>query len=417
VSLILSGCVTSGTNKGARGSKARTEYLLYANVGKVDGKYIITKISHSKSGKSVMMIRLDDLSYIGGTDSVDCGLWTFGKRYKHNTITRPYCTDPEPYFRVVKINKGKTLAIGVLSLGTYSVLGANKRSSYFDEDEFNRAIKDIQASYDIKGLLNKSKNESLRYKKELLSAKSTCDEYNRLVREYIKIEPVIKDLSGFYKGGKIDLIAEGYIRTNKCSVTDNFYKIFHVASGKPSELSQYLENIHPDSNRSDSVKFSYSGKSRLGDYNVSIMMPSKNISLPRAEDKIVKFMVKILSKDLHGIGPKHYANSDKSLKIASDNGTLTLTNNTSSFITINSISVYRDKDITTSSSHDIELPPNSEKRLSGFGYKGKDFLEVTKRKLSRKSMKYGFAIKYTVVNSNVKRTLYKVDRYKVLSLI
>jgi hypothetical protein len=109
---------------------------------------------------------------------------------------------------------------------------------------------------------------------------------------------------------------------------------------------------------------------------------------------------------------------DKNIKVNIENDSINITNLTSSYLKLESFSLYVNKDISTKTI-DYELPPVSNKiilNLQDFNNTSKlNLFNVTKKVLKQK-VNFGIAVKYTVVDRNKQHSLYKVKPYRASQL-
>ena len=190
------------------------------------------------------------------------------------------------------------------------------------------------------------------------------------------------------------------------------------------EISKNISNVLKCPMDLNDIKYSISARSISGLYNVDIE-PKKNYIVNYNEKgHLLKFSVIVLSKNFYDIYPD-YINEDNALRIEFRGKELRFVNKTKNFIQINTISTYyNDKIVSVDlGSEKIELPPLSSTRKPLYEYinyaikEQSNYWKMTKDIAMGKSLSFGFAIKYHIIEQNIDRTLYKVNIYNLYSVI
>ena len=158
-------------------------------------------------------------------------------------------------------------------------------------------------------------------------------------------------------------------------------------------------------------------------FNLEVTAP-KSIPISQHGKNIVPVNVLIKSKNFGLLFPKHFA-EDNILKVESADKSITITNKTSSFVDIKSISVYYDGEVSTNQYNSFELPPDTLKKLEG-GLKSLSsskilsaatYDNIVAGDAKKINFRYGIAIKYRIVDQNIDKTLYSVPTYNLYKFL
>ena len=160
-------------------------------------------------------------------------------------------------------------------------------------------------------------------------------------------------------------------------------------------------------------------ESYIGGFNLSVICP-KIVGFK--QEAPIKIRVTVKSKDIVNSIPKSYAVFDDVLRLNMNDGKIDFENVSKYYITIQSISFYHQDKIATLH-NDISLPPESLTMqpvlLERFPLSTNrlKFHKMTKSLAEKQDMTFGFAAKYTVVDSNKAKTLYSKRKYRLIDLL
>lgn len=162
--------------------------------------------------------------------------------------------------------------------------------------------------------------------------------------------------------------------------------------------------------------------------DIKIDYPSKQIYVPYKKGVKQNIPIKYTIKyaNITNMVPRNIILKDKNLLVSCDAWgkriTVNFTNKTNKFLKVNSLTSYLGNDIQNLQDIiNLEIPPlaSMEKTLKPFSEKQLDnvsFEEATRKNLS-KSINYGYAIKYSIMDTNRNKTLHKMKRYNLMSVL
>lgn len=420
---------------------------LYADIVKLENNYKLSRISNSK-----LLINLNDMTPTVDTAEHNCGVYAGnGRPVSGNSKSCP----PESLFRISKIDKTKTAAYTTLMFGMSALLGNHVRYSYFDMDLFktatDQAIPETNRTRYINKFIELSeyKNYSETKINEIESYKNS--KANDLKNKYIipykqKINDAnytltLNDKSGFYdKSINFSQLVRLYennfdifhftdkpISVLKIETTpENFDEIINKTKSNIKELTDfYSSNIPKDLENYEKFLIKQSStvlvhkliESSYNDYTIDLNVP--DIIAVKQKDEIqVPIKLTILAKTFNNIYPSDQF-SDQNISIYFDGKKIKLTNKTNYFVQIKNISTYYNNNIDNQS-YDIELPPKSYKEMffSPYSIAAQSYYpNINAKSAKNKNVSFGFAVKYRLVEMNTDKTLFKVNKYNVYSLL
>jgi hypothetical protein len=135
------------------------------------------------------------------------------------------------------------------------------------------------------------------------------------------------------------------------------------------------------------------------------------------------------SASLNNMVPKEYLLDDSNfLAVMGANSNLTvngvLSNKTQSFITVKSLTCYYQNLVNNLSNLDKELAPESKDLDDGTQYgllsstmkEKSNFEKITKSKADSIKIKYGYAVKYKVNDTNIEKAIYTTKSYSLYDI-
>jgi len=275
---------------------------------------------------------------------------------------------------------------------------------FLDREKIKYIISKLNLIAEIKG-----KTKELEKCRE---ARSMVEDFYKNKINKIMVTPTIVDRSGFYSGEKI--VAATF---EKAKIV-TFKGIIYLDSILNLE-NRYL----PCPFDLENTEYSVSIRQVKNDFNITIEPAEYKIKYNQ-EGYVLKPTVTIHGKSFKDVFPK-YINEDQFLRVEFDGEHLRFINKTNNFMQIKSISTYYNGEIATLSLKDkIELPPQAftKKPLSIKSFLSKDIIEkarynnITKDFAMQQYITFGFAIKYTLVEQNLDRTLFKENKYNLYEL-
>ncbi|WP_333653865.1 hypothetical protein [Dissulfurispira sp.] len=417
--IIILLIITFAVNISAETSPPANDYIgknpLYAQLEKVDGKYIITKISNTEH----LIFKLNDLSHKFDTKKYEC-VFSYGK-----LVSGPAdkCKDNENVFRKVKANVAKTGAITILTLGMSAISGGTYHDSIFDSEAYNKAVEEglNRSNINRQQLLAEYDNfmDSINALRSQYSS-----EYESYLKNNIKIVHQIQDESGFYKN---DVNLLSLYSVNKNHIPQAIEIAFNPSVESYKTVFNELLKSYEDRLKSitSNYQMHFRNSQKIGDYTVEIVATS-NIPYKKDETQNIPVIFTIRSKDFKNIYPK-YINEDNALRIEFDGKKINFVNKTDNFIQVKSISVYYNAEISNFNLGDkaIELPPQASTKdpllidiyTTAEIKKMANYANAIKGIAVTQNLSFGFAIKYRLIEQNIDKTLYKQNKYNLYDVL
>lgn len=417
-SIIILLIITFAVNISAETTPPVNDYIgknpLYAQLEKVDGKYIVTKVSNTE----YLTFKLNDLSHKFDTKEYVCK-FSYGK-----LVSGPSdkCKDDENIFRKVKVNAAMTGFATIFTLGISAIAGTTYGNSIFDSEAYNKAVEEglNMSNINRQQLLEEYDNfmDSLNALRNQYS-----NEYESYLKNNIKIVHQIRDESGFYKN---DINLSSLYSINKNHIPQAIEIAFNPSVEAYKTVFNNLLKSYEDRLKSITSNYQVNYYSqKIGGYMVEIVGPS---SIPYKKDEIqnIPVIFIIRSKDFENIYPK-YINEDNALRVEFDGKKINFVNKTDNFIQVKSISVYYNAEISNFNLGDkaIELPPQAFTKeplpidicTTDEIKKMANYTNATKEIAVTQNLSFGFAIKYRLVEQNIDRTLYKQNKYNLYEVL
>ena len=123
--------------------------------------------------------------------------------------------------------------------------------------------------------------------------------------------------------------------------------------------------------------------------------------------------------------PSSYVNKGRDIEVILEGKSLSITNLTGKYITLDAVSLYHDQNVLTKGGsafqNYIELAPGSITTLSlnEFDLSGlkTSYQGLTKEKAKKTEVQFGFAVKYRITDENTPKTLYEKKSYNLYKLL
>lgn len=358
----------------------------------------------------------------------DCGHYSF------NTPSTPIgkvpeCSSGGNTFRKTAINKGDTVGANIFSGGLGLFFGFNYKYSYFDAYTYEKAVDEAlkNSNLDRRTLIS----EYDRYRGFLKDFANLRERYTDQYFENIKkvnLVSRINDKSGFYRD---DINILGHIRITPNSIpNDDKFFIFSTKaqeikaflSPKPNNLSDYEKEL-----KSATSSFRIGGPKTIKEKGYLITLNFPDQIENTGQDQRVPIDVIIESKDFGVVYPTFFA-EDNAISLSFKDNKFSLSNKTSGYVQVKSISVYYGNLIHTTSFKDesaIELAPISSPReplnIDGLVDSGikkiATFNQINKVEAKQKNINFGFAVKYRLVDQNTDKTILVTKNFNLFDIL
>jgi hypothetical protein len=215
------------------------------------------------------------------------------------------------------------------------------------------------------------------------------------------------------------------IKTNNKKIKSQNQKVFsQINANNASKLKKYQAELSEE-NGDIYVKKSRRTNYLLDNLNYDLEVP---INLKIEQGKLTKNAIvelTIKGRNYTNILPESYENKNKEIEVSLDGQTLTLTNKTDKYITLDALSLYHNTNVLTRGGDNFqnfsELAPGTERQVSlnefNLDSLTKDYHDLTKQKASKTNIVFGFAIKYRITELDAPRTLYKKTNYNLYKIL
>ncbi len=411
-SLLLCCCATTKNEKNNSTENYSVDVLIYGLLQKSNGNYRFAAYQTKLPDKDMPWVNLSTGHPIWDTSKkIDCGTGALldglhGSNCKNISKTR------EDLFYEKKVNKSSTAFSIIITGGA----GGVHNQIQFNDDKFkkayNKAFERIDRNTiseiikEIKYIEEKYYKYQINYDSKLISSSGLPD---------IKI--ITKDDSGFFEN-QIDF-------REKINVQKNHLPKIDVSSTNINDFLMVLRN--------EKISLFNQWEKLTGEVNVKCVSSSKAFVFKLKCPPIFKFENNQLTGTVHAtvesqrfprLLPKKLILQDKNIELIFDGTNIGLTNKTNNFVKIGNISFYYKTKIA-SKSFNIELSPKSSlvasnrPRIKYFPIEWShlDFKGVTKAKAMKEYVKYGFAVKYNIVDTNKDKSLFSEKVFLLKDLI
>ncbi len=407
ISIFLFGC---------SGSPSRESYSyrndiqpgndLYALLEKTDDGYRFTRFS-TTFVKNEPWIRVNDGKPMWNNRiSSPCskGLVAFPQKCEYEDESR---------FISFSTNLGRSTLTTLLT-GGFGLIFVPMGEVAFDNEAYTDALEEAGGLSQFDAYMSDyEKAISDRYQ----TYKQVKDRYNTIIASLSK-EVVIADKSG--------LLTDKKFLNQRVSVSENrLNNPSHITVENVSALISAIQEDHQKLSKEWNKYTSYVNvrcrhSSPYNGFHFTLDCPNKAVI--NNGKLIINAKAVVTSKDFEHLIPNQLNASDDAISINLNGNAISMTNSTSNFITIDSISFYYNGNISTVNQLNRELPPESDVnvfRLSSLqiDWSKLNFKEVTRNTASSHKIEYGFAVKYRIANTGKGKTLYRVKSYMMSDLI
>jgi hypothetical protein len=417
--LTITGCARTPNNYQNTSQKINeSNIMLYGKLSNINGEYSFNQFSLQKHDKAEPWVLLNSGAPLWNTSkSKDCV-----KSFTGIETDFDRCEDDNPnLFREFEISLIQTTMMAPFSFGLSTVF--NPGAVFFQRDDFEKAYAQalLKVTFNnktgraaVNELVSSLTGQSLSLE---VAKKEIKTKYSKDFKRVIVIDKFV-DNSGLYIAKSIN--AKSMIRVSKNALEGN--TTLDVKSGSLESLSSaYVENLANQIKtwNENASEFQVTCRKNDSMYNYSLKCPE---TLKITEGVIpAEIVVSINSANYFNVKPV-INEFDENISVNTDNFKITLENKTSEFMMINSFSFYHNGQIKTVSGINKELPPFAVSSLldhKDFNWKKNDLSHknINRKLAARKHLTYGIAVKYTLINRQVVKTLYKTSEYKLLDLI
>ncbi len=386
---------------------------LYADIKKLNGRYVITAVSSKP-----LLIRLNDLEPSVDTNRYYCT--RHGGTFALEVTHPEKCKDDEKTFRKVKVDFWKTVTEDFLTIGLNLFRGNVEEVSEFDRDEYQAALEDAlkNSGLDRGGIL-KAYDAFLASVETMRAASER--EYLKTLKEGMAVQfsVTVEDRSGLYKN---DLTAGDLVnlRANKIPEFEGKNLAFNAVDTASIEKALKDLNGKYALELLQQSSFYFLDKSTsTRRYNIRIEAPDK-IFVKDGLKQTVPLKVAVFSKTVTDVSPA-YQNENSDLRIEDDGTAIMFSNKTGSFIQIDTFSFHYGK-YETNNPLNLILAPGAfvslDRRDGRLHLPPREsYFNATRDSVKEQSLSFGYKIRYSIPGEKKTRTLQKVDTHQVCDLI
>lgn len=411
LALLIAACSSTPNNESERYGKGYGDQLkgqqLYAVLSKGESdRYAFTNFTTNRpsSDTNLPWVDLNQLIPVFPTSPTECATGNTIDGHRHKI-----CSDldlRERIFHDSAIDIGdvikNTAGNALLTVMTFGTAVTGFYTVEFDKSAYIDALNEAKANFDIKPILadlNKFDADLAQRQKqldaEIESKRTSLDKATKV--SFI-------DKSKLYGKPPKDVVNVS-IKSRQSplkSVRNTEFK-------KVEDL--YLKLNKKDAKVRSDVVFKTTCNTRvLSDWNYSVSGCDFEAGL---NDKSMKSVSITVNSKKKFYVPYLPTMTDKTVVVKAENGKLTITNKTGKYLKIDSVSMYVGNDIETRTNLNVEVPPEAVSTIANLGRfpdseRRRTLYNVDQTSLKH-SMKLGAAVKYRIADTNVEKTLYKVD--------
>lgn len=420
LALLIAACSSTPNNESERYGKGYGDQLkgqqLYAVLSKGESdRYAFTRFTTDRpnSDTNSAWVDLSQLKPVFSTSDSDCttqGLVALvGIEDERNDEICSNLELRENLFHDSTINTGDVVAttagnalLTVITFGMGAMAAQGHYTVEFDEDAYIDALKEAKANFDIQPILvdlNKFDTDLAQRQKQL---DDEIESKRASLDKAIKVSFI--DKSKLYGKSPKDTVSVS-IKSHQSSLKS----VRNTEFKKVEDL--YLKLNKKDANVRSDVVFKTTCNTRfLSDWNYSVSGCGFEAGL---NDKSMKSVSITVNSKKKFYVPYLPSMTDKTVVVKAENGKLTITNKTGKYLKIDSVSMYVGNDIETRTNLNVEVPPEAVSTIASLGLfsnseRRRTLYNVDQTSLKH-SMKLGTAVKYRIADTNVEKTLYKVD--------
>ncbi|WP_282066165.1 hypothetical protein [Vibrio rotiferianus] len=420
LALLIAACSSTPNNESERYGKGYGDQLkgqqLYAVLSKEDsGRYAFSRFTTDRpnSDTNSAWVDLSQLDPVFSTSDSDCTTQSLvavvGIEDESNDEICSNLELRENLFHDSTINTDDVVAstagnalLTVITFGMGAMAAQGHYTVEFDEDTYIDALNEAKANFDIQPLLvdlNKFDTDlALRQKQldaEIESKRASLD-------KAIKVSFI--DKSKLYGKSPKDIVSVS-IKSHQSSLKS----VRNTEFKKVEDL--YLKLNKKEAEVRSDVVFETDCNTRfLRGWNYSISGCGFEAGL---NDKSMKNVSMTVKSKKEFYVPYLPTMSDKTVVVKAENGKLTISNKTGKYLKVDSVSMYVGNDIETRTNLNVEVPPEAVSTIADLGRfpdseRRRTLYNVDQTSLKH-SIKLGAAVKYRIADTNVEKTLYKVD--------
>lgn len=417
LALLISACSSTSNNEGEPYGKGYGAQLkgqpLYAVLSKgASDRYTFTRFTTDRpsSDTNSAWVDLSQLKPVFSTSDSDCATQTvLGVDHGSNDETCSNLEVRKNLFHDSSINTSDVLAttagnalLTVMTFGIGAMVAQGYYTVEFDEDAYIDALNEAKANFDIQSFLaglNKFDRDLAQRQKQL----DAEIEFKRAsLEKAIKVSFI--DKSKLYGKSPKDIVSvsiNSYQSSLKLVRSTEFKKVEDL----------YLKLDKKDAKVRSDVVFKTTCNTRaLRGWNYSVSGCGFEAGL---NDKSMKSVSIAVNSKKKFYVPYLPTMTDKTVVVKAENGKLTITNKTDKYLKIDSVSMYVGNNIETRTNLNVEVPPEAVSTIANLGRfpasERRRTLHNVDQTSLKHSMKLGAALKYRIADTNVEKTLYKVD--------
>lgn len=367
------------------------------------------------------------------------------------------CVESKNNFRVSRTKYLKTTLINTIGIPFFMWLKygfTTFKDDYFVRAAFDDAVNMACQGDNIDTLINEyndfydyAQRKSFSYKSVAESrATAIHAKYQAEARSLLssaEISYKVVDMTGFWKSNaSLPKISLPLKRLGPFSAELPYNKLDIAAP--PAEFRREVKKASEKFDTLYNEKVATLDTS-LSSYEAALAKESKELDLPQANafmmsnfrissDYVAKREGKLAPKvtvtytieykNFYDVYPK-YRNSDENLEIVFDGKNMVLVNKSDRFLKLTSISIYYNTEVYNFTDFgDVELPPETRKDfncnslLNARNIKDQaQYEHVTRDKVKKDSISFGFAAKYRTADQPVDKTLYKSLKYNTYDVL
>ncbi|WP_428774899.1 hypothetical protein [Vibrio sp.] len=397
--------------------------VVYANLTKTPAGYRFTEfVVNPEQLGSGSWVNLQTGAPAWDIESKYCGTGMYFKKEGRTRIQGCGNLASEDKFLESNYDEANLVMRTLISPFTFGLsLAGSSYDIEFDEKSFNKAVREAASALD-KSVLSKSDEALTEWDSEIKVMQDANHAAWSSWRDTVKIE--LNDRSGLYKDSTLRL--SDYVGVRKPTNTTlkqvqakNAQELFlNVMSAKQASLTNSAQKY-------SQLKVVCSSPTKAYDYHLNVYCPEAfavDLDTQQARGNVE---MDVVSRDYNNVYPQQFDMQNRDLHLTMRGGRIGLSSKTSEFITIKSVSLYYNGQITTRSGLGIDLPPNAELldqdklliRKFNIVRSALNFPRQTKADVKRTKTNYGFAVKYVISGQAGDKTLYKNSEYSLADLV
>jgi len=418
ITLLMAGCDVQ-----PNGPEDQKDISIYAVLSKVNGNWQISNITLTplqgyvnNNGISVNLTTSQAL--VDTTSIKGC----FGFVILKNTGIKDINCDKssKKLFRYQRLDIISNIMGTVGTVGLNVAMGQYAYDSVFDYSKFNNTLAEAKKAAGItRQVLHNISEVYYRMPKVCtIESQKLKTFYNQPMVDAIQVI----DQSGLAKIHRPPaILLEREISydpiSNACHQFKSVYgKVYPSIDALSGELVTLLENSSgiPESQQAGFITLEcvMPENPNRNNYNIKIVCKKMNFLKGKLDKNITYNLTsrKFTHKEIF-----HYINSDRFIDLVYDGELMKMRNKTEEFMRLEAFSAYLNQQVVTESEaykvqFPLELPPLGTIKVSvlkKYALNFPNITEMTMTKIRKFKAKFGFAVKYSLIKSNIKNTLFK----------